>query len=278
MVISSFGVAAEIAALAPPNTTGLRPAMLNAAGTELYAAIRQPGGPGVSDENFELWAFGRTTRQDRYNAPIQTNLDVSGSNLSHEVTLSYVSADDRFWFTQVEGSETRVRSAELLSSPGDFYPNWIDEWVGFPDGSGLSYLGASLTSDGLTLITSVPLGGSRELREYVRTSVLDAWGPVTTLASVNEQSSDDREPWISSDGLLLVLASDRVGNQFDLYYSCRENRGGPWAAPALVPTVNTANVDERAPVGWTDGSTIELYYSQERTSGAWSEQLMIATP
>lgn len=84
------------------------------------------------------------------------------------------------------------------------------------------------------------------------------------LAAINS-AFDDREPSFASNGLGLVLSSDRPGGAggYDLWRSVQKD--GEWLPAEVIPGVGTPG-DERSPLSSRDGFT--LYYSSAEASGS----------
>ncbi len=85
------------------------------------------------------------------------------------------------------------------------------------------------------------------------------WG-VESFETVNSPF-DDREPCFASNGLGMVLSSDRPGGAggFDLWRSVQ--RDGAWLPAESIPGVGS-EADERSPLSSRDGFT--LYYSSNQ--------------
>ncbi len=87
----------------------------------------------------------------------------------------------------------------------------------------------------------------------------------------------DQGPFISSDGLLLLLSTDRPGGygSWDLWMTRRTTTSDAWAEPVnLGPKINTSYLD-----GWPclfpDGST--LYISSQRSGGYGADDIWQAS-
>lgn len=72
-----------------------------------------------------------------------------------------------------------------------------------------------------------------------------------------------RQPMITEDGLTIVFASERAGGagQRDLWMARRTTTTSPFAAPEVIPSVNSA-ADEFA--GWVSPDGCRLYFSSDR--------------
>jgi len=81
--------------------------------------------------------------------------------------------------------------------------------------------------------------------------------PVTELAT----ASDDEQPTLTSNELVIVFTSKRSGNG-DLYYATRESIQGPFDPPILVPQLNHPNRADESPYVTPDGCG--LYFASDR--------------
>jgi len=99
-------------------------------------------------------------------------------------------------------------------------------------------------------------------RPVVREQEASSW-ELVPFAAINSPF-DDREPAFTSNGLGLVLASNRPGGAggYDLWRSVQKD--GEWLPPEVIPGVGSAG-DERSPLSSRDGFT--LYYSSAGESG-----------
>jgi hypothetical protein len=116
--------------------------------------------------------------------------------------------------------------------------------VNGPTSDGMS----SISADGLTLYFfsyDRPGGyGHYDIYMTTRPTKNDPWGPATNLGPKINGSAGDGEPWISPDGLELVVHSWRPGGygRGDIYVARRATPNDPWGeALNLGPVVNTAD-------------------------------------
>jgi hypothetical protein len=102
----------------------------------------------------------------------------------------------------------------------------------------------ALSADGLTIYFDsdrAPSLGGTDIWYATRASLTSAWSTPVSLSEVNS-SSDDRDAYLSADGLTLYFASDRpggIGGQ-DLWVTLRPDRQSPFAPPRNVMDLNSA--------------------------------------
>jgi Tol biopolymer transport system component len=127
-----------------------------------------------------------------------------------------------------------------------------------------------ISPDGLTLVLGAdrPGGiGRNDLWITRRNSATEPWGPIENLGAQVNSNLGDKNPSLSSDGLVLVFHSDRVGKlgKFDLYMATRPSLSKPFGMAAnLGATMNRAGFDE-SPSLSPDGKT--LWFSADRPGG-----------
>ena len=119
---------------------------------------------------------------------------------------------------------------------------------------------ASLSSDGLTLLFVSERDGAdarSNIWEAVRPTLNDPWAARVLGPNVNT-SFVELEPHMSSDGLMLLFSSRRVGGEGhnDIWMSKRNAIGDEWGpASNLGPTVNTAGSDKPSQL-WEPGNLL----------------------
>ncbi|MDX1944307.1 MAG: family 16 glycoside hydrolase [Pirellulaceae bacterium] len=249
---------------------------LSADGLTLVFDSTRSGGPG----NGDLWMCRRATPAASWSAAELIGSNVNNTSGERMPALSadgltLLFASDRtlkpgqflLWQT------TRKSTAEPWSSTG----RKLDAAVHV---AGYSYGGPELSADGLTLFfysshREGGLGGD-ELWMTSRPTTNAAWGAAQNLGPGVNSSKGDASPTISSDGRVLVFASDRAGGRGagDLWLSSRASVDAPWSAPQrLGSPVNTAG-HEAGPSLSADGTT--LYFNAERTDGLGGADLWMS--
>ncbi len=122
----------------------------------------------------------------------------------------------------------------------------------------------ALSADGLALIFSSTRPGSLgdlDLWQATRTSTSAEFGNVTNLGPTINSPSRDSGAHVSSDGLVLLFESSRVGGagKNDLYLCTRATKDAPFGKPvSLGSTVNTTD-SEQGPCLSSDGQTLMFY-------------------
>jgi len=124
--------------------------------------------------------------------------------------------------------------------------------------------GPSLSSDGLALyFHSARTGGYGGYDIWVTTRETNnsEWSAPRNLGPTVNSSSHEGNPYISADGLTLLIVSDRPGGygSVDLWIATRETKENEWNPPVnLGPTVNGPS-EEMYPCISSDG--LELYFN-----------------
>jgi hypothetical protein len=131
----------------------------------------------------------------------------------------------------------------------------------------------TLTADMLEIYFGSNRGAASEDVWMSTRDTLDApWDVPVPVASVNTGSTESLVE-VSGDGLLLLLASDRlVAGDFDVYFSQRSDRSQAWPAPMPLPGAANPGISDigatpspdlasvflcRAPAGFAD-----IYHAQ----------------
>src|SRR5262245_46380541 len=98
----------------------------------------------------------------------------------------------------------------------------------------------------------------------VVTSGFSHAGPIfNTAAPVAELNStaSDSVTWISADGLMVVLTSNRPGT-FDLYSATRVSIGGAFSTPTTSPFTTANNATFNSASGVLSSNGLELFYHE----------------
>jgi len=98
-----------------------------------------------------------------------------------------------------------------------------------------------------------------------RASATDPWSNLGAMAVVNS-STADASPWLSADGLRLILASSRTGTGtgLDLMETTRLDRQSAFEVPHFLAELNSGDDDE-CPTLSRD--SLELFFTSRRTGG-----------
>ena len=133
------------------------------------------------------------------------------------------------------------------------------------EATGLEPADPQLSSDELAIYFGGHLAG-KDYNLYVahRNSLAAAFGIPNTLVAENSATADDN-PSVSSDGLTLWFASNRIANQpYHLYVATRSSVLADFGSPGLAATVNAADVTatDAQPFITTDNK--ELWFVSSR--------------
>ncbi len=249
---------------------------LSADGLTLLFDSDRPGGQGKTD----LWMSRRPTLIAPWSAPENLGATVNSSENDKVPTLSsdgltLLFASDRgqsdkryrLWWCH------RKTTAEPWSTP-------TRQQLEVTVAAGVSDYEPELAADGLSLLfTSFPRVGTHGLEDLWqcrRPTPTDPWGPVQNLGAIVNGPAKDMDPALSSDGRVLLFASDRPGGQgkVDFWWSSRPSLDAPWSAPQNLGKPVNSDVDELSPTLSADGQT--LLYRSNRPGGRGGNDLWIS--
>lgn len=222
-------------------------------GLNFYIASNRPGGKGGLD----IWMASRASTSAPWGAP---------QNLGEPVN----SAADDFCPTPVGQNGLFFVSREALPGAcgqGDIYFTRRTGTAGWAEPERLLCApngpNSELDEQGPSWIaTDAKLRGKKRLF-FSRSSVTPAvageiyvserqngarFGPATAVTELNDAAANDIQPNVRTDGLEVVLSSNRTGTAGaqDLWVSTRASLTAPWSAPVnLGGAVNTAAAETR---------------------------------
>ena len=243
---------------------------ISADGLSIYFDSDRSGGYG----NVDLWVATRATTDDEWEQSVNLGSVVNSSAQDNSPSIS---ADGLSLYFSSNRSGT-VGNMDLWVSMRE---TTTDDW-GTPsnlgptvNSSNADYM-SHISADGLSLYFSSerPGGlGNRDLWVSTRATTDDEWGGPVNLGPNVNTSSNERRMWISSDGLMLLLQSDRPkgSGAVDIYMTTRATTNDDWAEPVNIgPVVNVPQISEISPIVSSDGSTLYMsIYGRIGGYGTW---------
>jgi len=238
----------------------------------IYFDSGRSGGYG----NADLWVATRTTKNDDWSTPSNLGSVVNSSAQDNSPSISadglslYFSSNrsgavgGSGWDAMDLWVATRETTANDWGAPSNLGPV-----VNSSDADYMSHISA----DGLSLYFSSgrPGGsGQRDLWVTTRETTNDDWSEPVNLGPTVNTSSNERQMWISSDGLMLLLQSDRPkgSGAVDIYMTTRATTNDDWTEPVNIGSpVNISQISDVSPVVSYDGLT--LYFSSYNRDGGY---------
>jgi Tol biopolymer transport system component len=236
----------------------------------IYFDSDRSGGNG----NGDLWVATRATTDDEWEQSVNLGSVVNSSAQDNSPSIS---ADGLSLYFSSNRSGT-VGNMDLWVSTRE---TTADDW-GTPsnlgpivNSSNADYM-SHISADGLSLYFSSERPGGLGLRDLwmtTRETTNDEWGEPVNLGPTVNTSSNERRMWISLDGLMLLLQSDRpkTSGAVDIYMTTRATTNDDWAEPVNIgPPVNVSIISEVSPVVSSDGRTLYFSsYARIGNYGAW---------
>ena len=155
--------------------------------------------------------------------------------------------------------------------------------------------GASITIDNKVLYYTKCIRSKKGYNNcdiYYVNSEDNAWSVVQTFSDkISKSDSWESQPTVSSDGKIIIFASDRSGGygKIDLYEIKLDN--GKWTKPKNLGSAINSNEHEKSPYLHTDGKTLffsstkfpslggfDIFYSRKDSLGNWQEPQNIGYP
>ena len=224
-------------------------------GLELYFMSRRPGGVG----DWDIWVAGRETTNDPWAEPVNIGPAVNGTGEDWSPCISADGLELYFEANRPGGfgdTDILVASRKTTDEP---WGNPVN--LGSTVNSSSRDGGPNISPDGLELYfkSNRPGGyGGEDLWVSNRPTKDDPWGIPINLGSTINGPDWDREPSISSDGLVLFFSCNQTG-YIDLWFTSRETKNKTWGEPInLGPSINTLTAEDGISIS-VDGRT--LYFS-----------------
>jgi outer membrane protein OmpA-like peptidoglycan-associated protein len=155
--------------------------------------------------------------------------------------------------------------------------------------------GASITIDNKVLYYTKCIRNKKGYNNcdiYYVNRVNGSWSEVQTFSDkISKQDSWESQPTVSSDGKVIIFASDRSGGygKIDLYEINLVD--GEWTSPKNLGSAINSNEHEKSPYLHTDGKTLffastnfptlggfDVFYSRKDSSGNWQKPINIGYP
>jgi len=236
----------------------------------IYFESDRSGGYG----NADLWVATRATKNDDWTESVNLGSVVNGSAQDNSPS---VSADGLSLYFSSNRSGT-VGNMDLWVTTRE---TTADDWnepvnLGTVVNSSSADYMSYISADGLSLYFSSERPGGLGLRDLwmtTRATANDEWGEPVNLGPIVNSSSNERRMWISSDGLMILLQSDRPkgSGAVDIYMTTRLTTNDDWTEPVNIgPPVNVSVISDVSPVVSSDGGTLYFAsYARIGNFGQW---------
>lgn len=197
-------------------------------------------------------------------------------------------------FTAVPKNKLKERTGEdiwvSLKKNGEWSePQPISSRINSPANEGT----CAISADGRTIVFASCQGrqslGSCDL--YISEKIGEEWTEPVNLGPKINSPDWDSQPSLSADGKVLYFVSDRnKRNKNDIFVSYR-NASGEWSQAVPLPAPINTPKDEFSPFIHPNGKTlffasnghvgmggIDLFYSEKKIDGSWSEPKNLGYP
>ena len=236
------------------------------------------------------------------NNPVSFNPKiVAGISTEFDEYLPIISPDQELSFFTRRSDKTSLYAIVSTS---------VEEFVSsekikgkFKEGKALTYPfnmesnegGASITIDNKVLYYTKCIRNKKGYNNcdiYYVNRVNGSWSEVQTFSDkISKQDSWESQPTVSSDGKVIIFASDRSGGygKIDLYEINLVD--GEWTSPKNLGSAINSNEHEKSPYLHTDGKTLffastnfpalggfDVFYSRKDSSGNWQKPINIGYP
>ena len=260
---------------------------------------------GIADPYYSdavnLYAKAKVLAQIIAN-PVSFNPEiVSGVSTVYDEYLPIISPDQELSFFTRRSDKTSLYAIVSTS---------VEEFVSskkikgkFKEGKALTYPfnmesnegGASITIDNKVLYYTKCIRNKKGYNNcdiYYVNRVNGSWSEVQTFSDkISKQDSWESQPTVSSDGKVIIFASDRSGGygKIDLYEINLVD--GEWTSPKNLGSAINSNENEKSPYLHTDGKTLffastnfptlggfDIFYSRKDSLGNWQKPINIGYP
>ena len=260
---------------------------------------------GIADPYYSdavnLYAKAKVLAQIIAN-PVSFNPEiVSGVSTVYDEYLPIISPDQELSFFTRRSDKISLY-AIVSTSLEEFVSSRKVEGY-FQEGQALSYPfnmesnegGASITIDNKVLYYTKCIRNKKGYNNcdiYYVNRVNGIWSEVQTFSDkISKPDSWESQPTVSSDGKVIIFASDRSGGygKIDLYEINLVN--GEWTSPKNLGSSINSNEHEKSPYLHTDGKTLffastnfptlggfDVFYSRKDSSGNWQKPINIGYP
>ena len=136
-----------------------------------------------------------------------------------------------------------------------------------------------LSADGLILLFASDRDGGYgrcDLYMIERATIDGPWSEPENLGPVINSETEDVDPTISSDGLVLYFSSNRDSGygRGDIWITTRETRQNPWGPPVNLGSTINSTSQENMPFISTDG--LKLLFVSDRPGGYGNRDIYIS--
>ncbi len=238
---------------------------LSADGLTLLFEASRAGGQGFSD----LWMCRRPTVTAPWSAPenLGPNVNSKASDTQPSLSadgLTLVFASDH----AVAGNEFHLWMCTRATTADPWSPR--QKLQSTLDVAGASDRSPELSADELSLYFNArgrPGLGENDLWWCRRRARTGSWEMPENLGPTVNSDKEDGDPAVSSDGRVLVLASNRPdGKLRKLWWSSRSSVDAPWSAAQKISRPIDGGFDTYQPTLSSDGQTM-IFATYNRTGG-----------
>jgi serine/threonine protein kinase/Tol biopolymer transport system component len=237
---------------------------LSADGLTLLFDSNRPGGRG----DFDLWESRRSSVESPWQPPVNMGSQVNNDKSNESPSL----CDDGlslffsgYGYEGAPASQQALVQARRKSTQAPWESGVALNQTINGDGSKIS---PKISFDGLTLVYGASDRGSMGGMDlwYSRRSTLnDPFVASSNFRGPISSTADERDSGLSSDGRVIVFASDREGRGTNLWMAVRISVTDAWSQPVELPDVVNSTKHDAGPALSFDGRT--LFFHTDRNGG-----------